>query len=155
MKNLKLLVFNITVITLFISCNQNKQTSSYVAETYLKAIMNVDYREAKKYVVNDLVKSYEDGIRMIEQKSESDLINSLPSLLKNAEYKIIKKKEFTDAGTAIVTIRIFKKGHLLKDRIIHMVREDGIWKVNEKIEDIQVKHIAFENGKGIFIDEKR
>ena len=153
MKNLKLLVFNITVITLFISCNQNKQTSSYVAEAYLKAIMNVDYREAKKYVVNDLVKSYEDGIKMIEEKDEKDLINSLPFLMKDATYKIIGEEEDNDAGTAKVTIQIFKEGSLFKDRIIHMISEDGIWKVDEKIEDIQVKYLVFEKGKGVSIDE--
>jgi hypothetical protein len=163
MKNVKLKEMksknmrNLTAITTCLSlsiffltgCNPDKKNAESIAIDYLRAVIIYNFSEAKKYVAEDKVDSYvyyeanKKKVFLTDTTTggtmDIDLLRNMVSD-KSSYYQVVNVEIADDNLTAKVTIHIIPTYHsTLKDRTVSLKKEDGKWKVDNKIEDVMLK----------------
>jgi hypothetical protein len=153
---------------LLTSCNSDKkkidlenENVKTVAVNYLKAAMLFDFSEAKKYVAKDKSASYEkdrDAVTLSGTQGETFNLILLESIISNnsSNYQVVNVEIADDKLTAKATVHIIPINRsTLKDRIISLIKEDGNWKVDERIEDVMIQgSVDYSLQTGFTITEK-
>jgi predicted lipoprotein len=133
--------------------NQKDETKniSDIATKYVKAILDLDYQEAKKYAVEEVHASYEE---IVEQLKFDGAVNAVKLVTKVAKCEIKEISQDGDRATVIVKISGPYQWHtVLKDRNVYMVKRGDQWKVDEGPAVLWKAVVNYAQEKGFYIDE--
>jgi hypothetical protein len=139
--------------------DSSKEESSYNEETliettaisYLKVAMNFEYDEAQKYTSAD---KYESCSKAKETfNTDENTVKLFREILQAAKFKVIDKQIAADKLSAEVTVKIETRNSEINDRILSLIKENDIWKVDENVADVISKHISYALNKGFYIDD--
>ena len=158
MKTLKIILLT-TISLAAIACGRKKNAEqepdpAAVAEKYVEAMMNYDFNEAKKHVVNEALPLYEEMVNeFLSTNDITNIENIIKPIMKHAKYETVEKKVSDDKQTAEVAVQITDKTSTFNNKVFIMAREGDDWKVHHPIEIWSVT-MDYNSSRGLYIDEK-
>ncbi len=127
---IKKLVYTITVAITIFSCTdavkKNPVTNSEVATTFIRAVLDNDFKTAKQYLLNDETNQqyFESFQHQYQLKNETEL-----SKYKNADIIINSLEPQNDTTTIVDYSNSYKKE--MKNKL-KLIRSNGKWLVDLK-----------------------
>ncbi|MDR3227246.1 MAG: DUF4878 domain-containing protein [Prevotellaceae bacterium] len=128
MKNkLKTLLFAVLASMVFIGCGGGGNLSpKEVAEKAINAAKNYDYKTLKNYVVKSQIPAIEEAEKSNDESSEDK------ELRESAIFEVISETISDDGNSATVNVKI-TVGDNSFENDLDLVKEDGQWKVSDKL----------------------
>ncbi|MDR3286411.1 MAG: DUF4878 domain-containing protein [Prevotellaceae bacterium] len=127
MKNkFKTLLFAVLASMVFIGCGGGGNLSpKEVAEKALSASKNFDYKTLKKYVEKSQIPKIEEAEKRNESPEDKEL-------REKATFEVISETISDDGNSATVNVKITVDGDSFENDL-NLVKEDGQWKVSDRI----------------------
>jgi ABC-type glycerol-3-phosphate transport system substrate-binding protein len=133
MKLLKSLALVVSAALMITACGGGSgSTPSEVAKKFIEATSSFDFAKAKQYVTKEHQAAYDE----LNAKMDSPEVKATMEMMKSfaANVKIDVVNEKIEGDNAEVTIKLGgmeAMGVPAQEQTIHLVKEDGAWKINE------------------------
>lgn len=126
MKTLRGIVVALLAAVMLVACGGGSPES--VAESYVKAYIDVDFKKAAKFATKEHADDILKGAEMFDSKELKDVIKERKNELKGIKYKITEVDIDEEYEEATVRFEFTLNGEV-EDGRVELVKEDGKWKV--------------------------
>lgn len=109
-------------------------TPESVAEGYVKAYIDVDYKKAASYATKEYSGEIMEIAELIKSDEMKEIVEGRKNELKGIKYKVTDIDVDEEIGEATVRFEFTLKDERTEEGRVDLIKEDGAWKVeNERI----------------------